>query len=144
MTDTRTSTRIYTDGSKFEETTAVVIPEIGFRKVFRIADSSSVYATEVTAINEAIEWICIQQTMVNNKFVILTDSLSAAESVKRQRCTSRPVLMNEINQTINRLSPGNVTVVWVPSHVGIRGNEEADAVAKEGSTSIWKFVLCLW
>ena len=40
---------IYTDGSKFEETAAaaVVIPEVGYRKVARVADSSSIYATEL-------------------------------------------------------------------------------------------------
>jgi ribonuclease HI len=127
-------TRIYTDGSKFEEKTAaaIVVPEMGVRKVFRIADSSSVYAAELTAINEAIEWIRHKQTIAKDQFAIFTDSLSAAESLKLQRSTSRPALMNTINRNVNKVGSANVTVVWIPSHVGVCGNEEADTAAKEG------------
>jgi len=128
------SIRIYTDGSKFEDTTsaAVIVPEAGVRKVFRIADSSSVYAAELTAIKEAINWINTQPMHNNNKFTIFTDSLSSAQTIKSQRGTSRPTLMIELNEAINRLETRDVTVVWIPGHVGVRGNEEADAAAKEG------------
>jgi ribonuclease HI len=127
-------TCIYTDGSKYEDTAAaaVVIPEIGYRRILRLADSSSVYATELTAIRDAIDWISKNRTAERDRFAIFTDSLSAAESVKAQRSDSRPTLMMEVLENINRLGPGDVTVVWIPSHVGIRGNEEADAAAKEG------------
>lgn len=130
----RSHTHIYTDGSKHEDTAAaaVVIPEVGYRRILRLADSSSVYATELTAIRDAIDWICQNRTTSRNRFAIFTDSLSAAESVKAQRSDSRPTLMTEVLESINRLGSGDVTVVWIPSHVGIRGNEEADSAAKEG------------
>ena len=130
----RNHTCIYTDGSKYEDSAAaaVVIPEIGYRRILRLADSSSVYATEMTASRDAVDWIFENRTLARDRFAIFTDSLSAAESVKALQSDSRPTLMAEVLESINRLGPGDVTLVWIPSHVGIRGNEEADAAAKEG------------
>jgi ribonuclease HI len=130
----RHHTCIYTDGSRYEDTSAaaVVIPDIGYRRILRLADSSSVYATELTAIRDAIDWISEHRTQQMDTFAIFTDSLSAAESVKVQTSDSRPTLMMEVIDSINKLGRTNVNLVWIPSHVGIRGNEEADAAAKEG------------
>ena len=86
----------------------------------------------MTAIREAVDWIFENRTLARHRLAIFTDSLSAAESVKALRSDSRPTLMTEVLESINRLGPGDVTLVWIPSHVGIRGNEEADAAAKEG------------
>ena len=51
--------------------------------------------------------------------------------MKLQKCTARPTLLNEVLQNINRIGKNKVTIAWVPSHVGVRGNEEADVAAKE-------------
>jgi len=125
---------IYTDGSKFEERTsaAVIISDTDHRQIIRLADSSSVYAAELTAIKTALEYI--NENNIGKKVAIFTDSLCAAESVKLQKCTARPTLLNELLQVTNKIGEDKVTIIWVPSHVGVRGNEEADIAAKEGLT----------
>ena len=83
---------------------------------------SSVYATELTAIRDNIDWIYTDRTFEWDSFAIFTDSLRAVNSVKAQKSDSRPTLMMEIINRINRLGPADVTVVWIPSNVGVRGN----------------------
>ena len=39
--------------------------------------------------------------------------------------------MREVIDRIKKHGSDDVTVVWIPSHVGVRENEEADAGAKE-------------
>ena len=68
----------------------------------------------------------------NNKFfVIFTDSLSSLMALKGQHF-HYPYIFNIIDQYTHLLKL-NKTVVfaWVPSHVGIQGNEKADTLAKE-------------
>jgi len=126
---------IYTDGSKLEDRTAaaVYIPSTGEKLTLRLADSSSVYAAELSAIREAINWITENKhRIITNRYAIFTDSLSAADSIKNRTATSRPNLLTEVFETNNLLRTEEVTVIWIPSHVNITGNEEADKAAKEG------------
>ena len=126
---------VYTDGSKMEDrtATAVFIPSTGEKLILRLADSSSVYGAELSVIREAIKWITENKhTIITNIYVIFTDSLSAAESIKNRSATSRPNLLTEVFEMNNLLRSEEVTVVWIPSHVNITGNEEADKAAKEG------------
>ena len=85
-------TSIYTDGSKFENvvSAAFYIPSMNSHNVFRIADNSSIYSAELTAIIEATKWI-IQNENINenaNKYIIYTDSLSVATSIKENKSCS--------------------------------------------------------
>ncbi|XP_074032668.1 uncharacterized protein [Leptinotarsa decemlineata] len=90
----------------------------------------SVYTGELHAIAEAIKL----STNLNAKdSVIFTDSLSSSQSIK-QPYPKHPILKNIKTQLYEmRLQGKNIELVWIPSHIGIPGNEEADVAAKEAS-----------
>lgn len=79
-------------------------------------------------------WI---KTAPVNRYVIFSDSLSALQSLEAGRCASRP---NTLQQIIEVLSDVNqrseVVMAWVPSHVGIKGNERADQLAKNATEKL--------
>ena len=55
---------------------------------------------------------------------VFSDSLSAIRTVESERSRSRPNLLNDILELKHALQR-DLTLVWVPSHIGIRGNETA-------------------
>ena len=65
--------------------------------------------------------------------VIHTDSMTAIHSLRTQH--SENIHLTHNIHTIARAMHGagrSVTINWIPSHVGIVGNEKADALAREG------------
>ncbi|KAJ4438444.1 hypothetical protein ANN_14389 [Periplaneta americana] len=76
-----------------------------------------------------------------NKFknaVILSDSKAAILSiVSKHTPSSQPA---EITKMLSQLISLNKRIVfqWIPSHCGILGNENADALAKKGSTATYR------
>ena len=76
----------------------------------------------------------------NNKpdhVVILTDSLSSTESKDSGKSRSRPKLLDKILIAISDIIRLGITIHidWCPSHCDIKGNELADAKAKEAAKS---------
>jgi ribonuclease HI len=125
---------VYTDGSKLEHkvSAAFCIPSMQIHNIYRIANDSSIYSAELTAITEAIKWIVENENEEANKYIIFTDSLSVATSIKENRSCSRPNLFLEFLDNINKLKHSIVLIAWIPSHIGLSGNEMADTLAKKG------------
>jgi hypothetical protein len=62
------------------------------------------------------------------RFTIFSDSLSSIKAVEVGRCRSRPNLFNDALEAMSR-TDAETALVWVPSHIGIEGNEKADRLA---------------
>ena len=71
--------------------------------ICRIANDSSIYSAELTAIIEAIKWIIENENENANIYIIFTDSLSVATSIKETRSCSRPNLFLEFIDNIHKL-----------------------------------------
>src|SRR6218665_255262 len=96
-----THTHTYTDGSKADNfvASAYTIPTLNLNKQFRLCDSSSIYAAELTAIKEVFCWITKNETQDLKNFAIFSDSLSVLMSIKRSFSESRSTLLQETIQT---------------------------------------------
>ena len=120
-------TPIYTDGSKDKNKVgAGIIIEAEIYKV-GIDGSATVYTAELTALKKAM---CHISTKHSSHFIVFTDSLSALEAIQNRDFT-HPIVIDILVEHFNLLSLNkHVVLAWVPSHVGILGNEKADRAAK--------------
>src|SRR6218665_1949276 len=65
------------------------------------------------------------------KFAIFSDTLSVLTSIKESCYRSRPTLLNDLLSHLNKLDSNQITFIWIPSHIGVIGNDRADALTKE-------------
>jgi ribonuclease HI len=125
-------TFIYTDGSKNNITVSAAVIHENTTITKRLPDHSSIFSAECIAIHLALETI---NNRNNTKYLILSDSLSTLQAIQNKKF-EHPFILN-ILETYHNLSQLNKTIIfcWIPSHVGIRGNEMADMAAKDALTS---------
>lgn len=129
--------QIYTDGSKHDESVgaAMVICKPDGRKIvrkFKLHRSCSVYQAELFAIHEACLWV--EQNRISPVY-ILSDSRSGLEELANS--SSHYQLAVKIHRSIHRCEQLGLSIlmVWVKAHIGIPGNELADAAAKSAAIS---------
>lgn len=121
------STHIYTDGSKTASGSgfAVLFPDRHYQ--FRMSTEASVLTTELSAILYALQQFL---HFPSSSATIFTDSFSSLSLLR----SLRPIhpLVLEIQDWLFRLSVRHKSVCfcWVPSHVGIPGNERVDSLAR--------------
>ncbi|CAF4795398.1 unnamed protein product [Pieris macdunnoughi] len=127
--------KIYTDGSKTRDGSGCAFYDeaTDFGAKFLIENPSiPVMGVELTAINEAVHYI---ESTPYHKIVIFTDSRSSLQHLLG--CAKDgSVGRNEaylIIKCIHKLIRNGVEVrlQWIPSHVGVRGNEFVDSLASK-------------
>jgi ribonuclease HI len=118
---------IYTDGAKSGTATAAAAVCAGSTKSLRLPTCSSIFTAEAYAVARALYMIgCSHQT----NFLIVSDSLSTLTAIKHQQ-SSNPIIIRILVKLHHLKEQGKrVVFVWAPSHIGIIGNEAADAAAK--------------
>ena len=60
--------------------------------------------------------------------VLFSDSLSSLTAIKTGNSINRPNIINEIYDLVDNLNV-STTLIWIPSHLGLYGNEIADQLA---------------
>ena len=128
-TDFRT---FFTDGSKGAEGVGSAFVSDTISRGFRLPDTASVFTSELYAIYQVLKHI---RRHSYDHCLIVTDSASAAMALRSQRISLALIL--KILELLTDIcsAGGEVKLLWVPSHVGIEGNERADDAAKIASRS---------
>ena len=94
----------------------------------RIPDGSSIFTAEAKAIDLAFD--LIESCRFRNKFIIFSDSLSVLKALNHT--DSKNPQIQKLLEKHNEISKTKeIVFCWLPSHVGIIGNETADRRAKE-------------
>lgn len=119
---------IYTDGSKTTDRTSSAIYVESLSYSWTLTSVASVYTAELYAIWQALKYIDLGNNTVN---IICSDSLSSLQALQNK--FNQDPMIKQINATLHYLeSTGkSISFIWVPSHIGITGNESADKAAKE-------------
>ena len=118
---------IYTDGSKVEEKVGCAYISGSHHEKIRLPDDSSIFTAESKAIDMALDYV--MNNSLDNKFVIFSDSLSVLKSLNHTSSKS-PKIQNLIEKHHELSKTKEIIFCWLPSHVGIKGNEAADVKAK--------------
>jgi len=131
-------TIIYTDGSvsPFSAGYSFYIPELHISFSNNLPSSSSSFSAECYAILEALLFI---SDLAPNNYLIASDSMSCLKSLISNPFNSKlSPLVFQIKSSIHILKQSNhhIQFLWIPSHIGIHGNETADGLAKTASNTI--------
>ncbi|GFT47181.1 putative RNA-directed DNA polymerase from transposon X-element [Trichonephila clavipes] len=124
-------TPVYTDESK---TAGHVGCGVVFNNIilsFTLHNSMPVFSAELTAILVALQHILISN---HRQFCVYTDSMNALESLHFLTERRHPTVM-EILILLQKLERKGFDIFfsWVPGHLGIPGNEQADNAARSMS-----------
>ena len=127
---------IYTDGSKIKESNSVgaacVCPDLNINIKKSIISEASIYTAECIALSQAFD---LAQEIQKKNVNIFSDSLSvlktlSAPSFNVKNNAHIHNIKLQYNNFLKKNKHHKITLYWIPSHMGISGNECADALAK--------------
>ncbi|CAH2211315.1 jg20563, partial [Pararge aegeria aegeria] len=127
---------LYTDASKHGSKSCVGVgvyhSQYQVIQQIKFPPETSVYTGECYGLLKAIEYILILKIP---KTIVFTDSRSALEAImgfpfKSHKQSPNVFRIRDLLYTSSQKNC-NIVLAWVPSHVGIPGNERADQLANE-------------
>ena len=100
----------------------------------RLSLATGLYSTNYRAEAEALKTAAAHietSPHASHNVVFLTDALSVLQAPQSNRDTD----LNELSTSLATLCRSHtVTLQWIHSHCNVRGNEIADALARDGTT----------
>jgi hypothetical protein len=97
-------------------------------KKVRLPDHASIFSAELHAIILSLEFVYASE---KSNFVVCTDSLSSLQAIEGAKFEN-PFVVEILNLYLQLINRGkHIIMCWIPSHIGIRGNDMADKAAKE-------------
>ena len=114
---------IFTDGSVKENKTGCAVINGENSHLYRLPDQTNIFTAELYAIFKAIEII---DESIGEKFLICSDSLSALQAIQGGTINA---LVHNIYEKLTS-SNKEIHFEWVPSHLNLQGNSQADEKAK--------------
>lgn len=124
-------THIFTDGSKLNNGQvgcAFVAPQLGGSGSYRLNNNVSIFTAELYALLATLEYIR-SLNYTTGKFLIVSDSRSALQALLSEG-SNRSTIIQDIKNIYCQLADKvEIRFLWVPSHLGVYGNELADKAA---------------
>nr|XP_050031042.1 uncharacterized protein LOC126527297 [Dermacentor andersoni] len=124
--------QIYVDGSVMPDTgsstAACVVPALRKSKQWRLPDHATSTAAEVAGLHLAVDLLA--EELPVTPVTIYCDSKAALLSLQRPERASLGVSLLSTRLMALQEAGCSVSLHWLPAHLGIPGNEEADALAK--------------
>ena len=119
---------IFTDSTKDNNKTAcaAVLNKTILKK--GLPKESSIFTAEIYAIDLAQDIISKKKYC---KYIIFSDSLSVLTSLKI-KILENPLIIKLLNRLDSMSSHKEIIMCWIPSPIGVTGNERADSATKTG------------
>jgi len=116
---------------------ATYSPDLGLALKHKLPADSSIFSAEAWAIYQAL---ILVESSQSNKATIFSDCRSVLDALTshQQKCKSNinyliPLCRSKFQTLIN--SRYSIKLAWIPSHIGISGNERADQMAKQAASN---------
>ncbi|XP_071043019.1 uncharacterized protein [Parasteatoda tepidariorum] len=130
--------QLYTDGSKSDEGHSgsgvfIKTPTYTLSLKFRNSEFCSVFRSELIAIENGLRHV---ENIAEPDFKhiwILTDSKSSIQHLSNWMNVGDRAAASILGMLFRLSADFGVHFQWIPSHVGIKGNEMADSLAKDAS-----------
>ena len=131
QTEVPGNTVYYTDGTVDPDTntTGAAVYSSRFTGCWRTSNSASTMQTELIALKQALS-----NSLLNEEgpVTIHTDCKSAVQALQQTKIKENKALITDIQNLLYQHKTANrpVSINWIPSHIGILGNDKADELAK--------------
>ena len=98
----------------------------------RLKNGASSLQTELLAILITLQFLLPKTSDPSSQLVICCDSLGSLQVIQQNDPLDNLAIVSTIQYLLRKKTGPPTIFIWIPSHVGIPGNEKADELAKLG------------